>query len=184
MTRETQLKTRRAAAAVLGGLCAAVAVVAVAWIGSSSGNKSPSESARSAPGSRLAAHVESDPIGTSPVTLNSEGITFSPSAASAAPANSITASRAYSTFEGPGEAMASGTSYSYGTLTWPVGDGTYRYKNRPVWAYRFAGCMSGSEPLAGNGATPTASAGPTSCSSWIFLDVTTGENLLTIQQQS
>lgn len=133
---------------------------------------------------KLAGRVLAAPIGTAAITIDSEGIEFNPAASPAsAPSDAMSADGAYSHFEGPGETMAAGTSYAYGTLTWPLADGTYRFRDRPVWGYRFAGCMSGSEPLAGNGATPTASPPPTSCTSWIFLDAATGANLLTTQQE-
>jgi hypothetical protein len=163
-------------------ICLAIGGTAVlVWHAS---NRDPQANARlrSQRSLHLAANVQGAPIGTAPITVNTDGTTFAPVAAAAEVADVMTAQQAFSVYAGPGESMADGTSYSYGTLTWPLPDGSYVYKDQPVWAYRSGACLPDLAPPVANGATASPSPAPTSCTSWLFLDAVTGKQLMGTDQ--
>jgi hypothetical protein len=181
MTLATIASLRRARAPLLVTVvCLAIGGVTVLGLHGSHSSRDANGGLRRQP--HLVANIQGEPIGTAPVTVNSDGTTFIPVATAAEVTNAMTAQQAFSVYAGPGESMADGMSYAYGTLTWPLPDGSYVYRNQPVWAYRYAGCLPRLAPPVANGATASPSAAPTSCTSWLFLDAVTGKQLLGTQQ--
>jgi hypothetical protein len=114
---------------------------------------------------------------------------FTPRPASGRPATTLSARRAWAVWSNGGS-IPSFQTVQFGAFTDNVfahyeHRPHYRYRDRPVWAFRTSGeCMPdvGDPPIA-NGQTATAAAAPPApCTDWTVLDGLTGQSLVTTSQ--
>jgi hypothetical protein len=113
-----------------------------------------------------------EPVVISPV----QGITFDPPPQDATPA--LSAAEAIAEFQSVDKKFrlpADATSY-LGVYTAPVGDGSYRFRDRLAWGIRWRGCP----PSQGFVQPSLASS---SCHEWLFLDANTGVMLEAVSEQ-
>lgn len=116
------------------------------------------------------------PLSATVIVSSVQGIRFDPPPADAEPA--LTASDAVARFQAvdPVFEVPDGTTAALGVYTAPVGDGSFRFRDRLAWGLHSPGC-----PTAAGG--PNAHPSPGPCLGiWLFLDANTGEMLESLAQ--
>jgi hypothetical protein len=107
-----------------------------------------------------------------------QGIRFDPPPPGTEPA--LTASEALARFQSVDEefVLPVGADAYLGRYTAPVGDGTFRFRERLAWGFRLgSGC-----PVGAGFGPPHAASNSGPCFRWLFLDANTGEMLESVTQ--